>query len=47
MMSARINDEEFSFWRQTASAACSAYDADFKTWSVANAFVSQWKLAPR
>ena len=42
-----INDEEFRFWRQTASAACNAYDADFRTWAVANQFTSQWKLAPR
>ena len=42
-----INDEEFRFWRQTASVACNAYDADFRTWAVANQFTSQWKLAPR
>ena len=42
-----INDEEFSFWRQTASSACNAYEADFKPWAVANQFTSQWKLAPR
>jgi hypothetical protein len=42
-----INDEEFSFWRQTASSPCSAYEADFKVWALANQFLSQWKLPVR
>jgi hypothetical protein len=39
-----INDEEFKFWRQTFSTNCNSYDEFFKKWSVANNFVSQWKL---
>lgn len=42
-----INDEEFQFWRQTFSIDCASYEDAFAKWSVANQFVSQWKLPPR
>jgi hypothetical protein len=42
-----INDEEFRFWRQPMTATCAAYDAEFKIWTVANQFTSQWKLSPQ
>jgi len=39
-----INDEEFKFWRQSMSSECANYESDFKKWTSANQFTSQWKL---
>jgi len=42
-----INDEEFKFWRQSFSTDCDSYNERFERWSVANEFISQWKLTPK
>jgi hypothetical protein len=39
-----INDDEFTMRRSLAIAPCAAYPAQFKAWSEANQFKSQWKL---
>ena len=39
-----INDEEFNFQRQPLAVPCSKYAAEFKDWSIANQFKSQWKM---
>jgi flagellar biosynthesis GTPase FlhF len=41
-----IDDQEFSFMRQTAVSTCDDYAAAFTDWTQANGFVSQWKLLP-
>ena len=39
-----INDEEFNFQRQPLAVQCGKYASEFKDWSIANQFKSQWKM---
>jgi hypothetical protein len=40
-----INDEEFSFRRESETFDCASYAKSFQTWATRNSFVSQWKVA--